>query len=141
MFEREDEIEAIAEGIGAAVGTDDLNPSAHQRATEPSCAAALGVDEDGAWYERRTFALAAPDGGDALYDPVLRHLRSEGFDVTELVAPGDGPRALRAVRGDVALLIRFLDDGANLRITAGPCAAQLTGVPDGYETVGSPSTP
>ena len=39
------------------------------------------------------------------------------------------------MRGDVAVLIDFLGSGANLTVTAGPCAAELSPVDDYYEVV------
>lgn len=135
MFERETDVQGVADALAEDLGTD-IEGDAHHRRTAPGCAAERGIDESDAWYERNTYSVMDhPGGAEALYPALVAHLEDRGFTVDELVAPLSGSRGLRAVRDDVTVLADFGDVGANLTVTAGPCAVELSPIGERYEVV------
>lgn len=139
MLEREDEVRSVIERMGEVLRVDDIDADLHHRRTEPGCAATLDLDEADAWYERNTFAFVGSGRSlDDLFPAAVAHFVDEGFTVDELLAPRSGSRALRAIRDDVGVLMNFgqgEDVGANLTVTAGPCAVELSPVGERYHIV------
>ncbi|MBA3268844.1 MAG: hypothetical protein H0T70_11395 [Acidimicrobiia bacterium] len=87
--------------------------------------------------ERNTFSIARSGRtADDVYATTVRYFRDAGFDIDQLLAPLSGSRGLRAIRDDLSVLIDFVGDGANLTVTAGPCAVDLSPVAKSYQVVG-----
>ena len=135
-LEREDDVDAVVGGLADTLGLKDIAHEVHHRESAPGCASNLRLDEDEAWYERNTFSIAnAGRPADALYASTVRYFRDAGFNADQLLAPLSGSRGLRAIRADLTALIYFAGDGANLTITAGPCAVHVSPISESYKVV------
>ncbi len=102
----------------------------------------LGVEEgfvEGeAWYGRKAYFVrrGGPEDHDRLFNRAAAHLRDAGWAVREY-ASGPRLRVLDAVEGDVAVAVS--SPPFSFTVTAGPCAAELTGVSERYTEVPGPS--
>ena len=135
-LERKGDVDAVIAGLGDALGLEDIFDDVHHRRTAPGCANNLRIDEDDAWYERNTFSIARSGRtADDVYATTVRYFRDAGFDIDQLLAPLSGSRGLRAIRDDLSVLIDFVGDGANLTITAGPCAVDVSPIGKSYDVV------
>lgn len=126
------ELVATIEGVWRAAGIDpgDAYLRSFQRHTHENTAACEHLPEDDRWYAQRVGLLPSNIATrDQVYDGALAYLEAEGFAVERYEArrPEVLALALRAVKGDLAVLMMVEEDGNTaLDVSAGPCAVPLS---------------